>query len=126
MKRKSKKGFTLIELIVVVAIIAILAAIAIPRFAEMQATSTLKADGATAAQIVTAARVYEAENNSTPAIADLSPNYIVAGLAPQGGGTYVLGGGGPANYTVSWTSTKAPYAGAQQYEENVAWTPVRH
>lgn len=43
-ERKKKKGFTLIELIIVLAIIAIIAAIAIPNFTKVRADSKLKAD----------------------------------------------------------------------------------
>lgn len=46
--RKNEKGFTLIELMIVVAIIGILAAIAIPKFAEMLEKSR---DGATKGNI---------------------------------------------------------------------------
>lgn len=46
-KRLKKKGFTLIELIIVIAIIAILAAIAIPNFLAIQRKTKVNADIAT-------------------------------------------------------------------------------
>ena len=41
---RSKKGFTLIELIVVLAVLAIIMAIAVPRFLGVQETAKIDAD----------------------------------------------------------------------------------
>ncbi|MHC9332823.1 prepilin-type N-terminal cleavage/methylation domain-containing protein, partial [Clostridium perfringens] len=48
---KKKQGFTLIELIIVIAIIAILAAIAIPKLLSIQRKARVKADIASAKTI---------------------------------------------------------------------------
>lgn len=49
--KKKKKGFTLIELIIVIAIIGILAIIAIPRFLNIKTDANIKADIANAKAI---------------------------------------------------------------------------
>lgn len=62
---KKKKGFTLIELIIVIAIIAILAAIAIPNFLGIQRKSKIKADIASAKTIYDATSAAIAEGKIT-------------------------------------------------------------
>ncbi|GAA0077217.1 hypothetical protein UT300005_15950 [Clostridium sp. CTA-5] len=53
--KKKKKGFTLVELIIVIAIIAILAAIAIPKFGQVRQDAKVSNDIATAKNIQSAA-----------------------------------------------------------------------
>ncbi|MBN2826870.1 MAG: type II secretion system protein [Tissierellales bacterium] len=79
-KLKNKKGFTLIELIVVLAVLGIIAAIAIPRFLTVQAQARIDADYATAAGVAKAAELWyvqvgAAASDTTPDMTDLA-NYV--------------------------------------------------
>lgn len=55
---KNKKGFTLIELIVVLAVLAIIMAIAVPRFLGIQESARENADHQTVQLIAKAAELY--------------------------------------------------------------------
>lgn len=63
---KAAKGFTLIELAIVIAIIAILAAVAIPRFANMQHSANRAAAQAYLSNLNTAAATWMAQNAQVP------------------------------------------------------------
>ena len=64
-KKQCKKGFTLIELMIVVAIMGILAAIAIPRFAQMLEKSREGATKGNLAAIRSAISIYYSEKEGT-------------------------------------------------------------
>lgn len=63
--RKLQKGFTLIELMIVIAIIAILAAILIPNFLHARAESQTSACEGNEKQIATAMEEYAVDHNGT-------------------------------------------------------------
>lgn len=67
-KLKNRKGFTLIELIVVLAVLAIIMAIAVPRFLGVQEDAEEKADENTLQMIAKAAELYYAQNPDGTAI----------------------------------------------------------
>lgn len=76
-KNRKKKGFTLVELIIVIAIIAILAAIAIPKFGQITKNSNITADVATAKNLHGIAAQVIAEDSGVTA------DNITAKVAPK-------------------------------------------
>lgn len=108
--RKSKKGFTLIELIVVIAILGILAAIAIPRFAGFTSKAKVAADDQYIALYTNAVSVLLADGTITGISAAPATNIVTiagsTGLPTLGAG--LLGSPAAADFTslVKQTSLK--------------------
>jgi prepilin-type N-terminal cleavage/methylation domain len=114
-----QQGFTLVELVIVMAVLVVLAAIAIPRYNGILNESKVKSDAITAAGIASAARIQETSTGTVvTSTADsydaLSSNYFDPGKSPSSGGAFALTGGGNNPYEVNWTPTVGDYSGHLQ------------
>jgi len=115
--RSGERGFTLLELMVVVAIISIIAAILVPNFFHARAQAAVSACEANIRAIATAGELYYSDNQVYPT-AGISPVSTAFGDANTTAGRYLSqtpldpasGGNG---YT--FTPNNAPANGQQSY-----------
>lgn len=104
----NQKGFTLVELIVVIAILGILSAVAVPNYMNYQYRSRINTDVSTAGEIIRAARtqIIEEGASSVPSLDDIAE---VANMKPisAADGKFDVGGSTDADgITVSFTADK--------------------
>ena len=98
--KKTRRAFTLVEIMIVVLIIGILLAIAIPNFIRARETSRAKSCQSNLQHIDSAKEQWAMDNKKTntdsPASTDLATTYIKSYPTCPSSGTYTIGNVGTA------------------------------
>lgn len=136
--RRKQRGFTLIEMMIVVSIIAILAAILVPNFVRARAQAQTAGCEANLKEIATALELYETDNDRYPdsgtvnaSNAELQPYLKQVPVDPVAGPTvfYTFTVTNPttstADYTIVCPGTHDPGT-LQNIAPNTAFTHIQY
>ena len=110
---RNRKGFTLIELMIVVVIIGILAAIAIPKFNNASARAKEKEADGILSQIYRLQETYAAENNGNLATTFAELQTVGWQAPPAGSLKHYAVPGAPGPFPLTMTKTGTGYCDRQ-------------
>jgi len=129
-KNLRKKGFTIVELVIVIAVIAILAAILIPTFSGIIKKANIASDTAMAKNMNTALVMADSEGNVPEDMGDVlftlfEAGYVLENLNPTTNGYYFVWDEG-SNQILFLTDAFEVHYSSQPYSEDTLnwWMPM--